>query len=131
MGGSGMFGGMGDNGRGSFVLPRAAGVGLADGRAWLVLSRCRGGGRCAGWNELRRADGDRAGGWLLDFRRLVGGVESVLDDASGRTAVRAPDSVAPADSGWSLGERSGIAARGREPVSSCILLADSRRTPSA
>ena len=98
---------------------------------------------------------------MLDFRRLVGGVDRVLDDTVGllgggnRPLVpsdcwdslrgsalckafcscsdmegRLLDSAAPAESGWLGSWRSGRGAMGKEPVSSCILLADSRRTPS-
>lgn len=45
----------------------------------------RGTGRGEGWNELRREAEGGAGGWLTDFVRLMGGVDTVLVDRLGRT----------------------------------------------
>lgn len=104
MGGSGILAGMGEGGLdaeagvsggwrlivGGVVLRAGvttAGVGrmaVAGGTRPLMPSRlrCRGTGRCSGWNEYRRGDarGCSSPGWT----RVVGGVDSVLGEGVGR-----------------------------------------------
>lgn len=80
IGGSGIEGGIGEGGLGSassFVAGTAA-----EGKA-VLFSVSRGGGFGIGWNELRRVEEPRDGGWLEDFLLLVGGVDKVLEPAGG------------------------------------------------
>lgn len=85
MGGSGMDGGIGDAGRTSGSSFRA-GAGLLSAPAGKLLwpSILSGAGRGKGWYELRRVDAPLEGGWLVDFRRFIGGVETVLVERLGR-----------------------------------------------
>ena len=84
MGGSGMEGGIGDGSGGSgasalLLLVAFEPVGAATVRPF----RSRGWGRGAGLNEFRRVGRDCVGCWPLDLRRLVGGVETVLETRVG------------------------------------------------
>src|SRR3569833_2042036 len=81
MGGRGIADGIGDGGRGSAESGRGVGVAFEAEPAKLPpisRLRLRGGGRGSGWKELRRLDDTCVGAWVLDFRRRVGGVDSVL-----------------------------------------------------
>lgn len=95
IGGRGMDAGFGDGGAGSTgsALPLLGGLEFADG-ALLRPSRSSGGGRealmgASGLKEFLRVGNDCAGCWKLDLRRLVGGVDSVLDPPKlGRPVLR-------------------------------------------
>lgn len=157
-GGSGIEGGIGVGCGGSLAsgIPLAAIFG-ATGGALLRLSRLSGGRRSAGLDEFRRLANGSVSGWLFDFRRPVGGVESVRSGTLARPGCIARGfvpserkasvcsrrfgwadwrklvSAKPADKGHSEGGSPVMEASGREPaaaVSSCILEADNRRTPS-
>jgi len=73
-----MEGGIGDGALASASSFRMeAGSLSAVGGKLFGVSRLRGVGRGVGWNEFRRLEEPREGGWLVDLRLVVGGVESV------------------------------------------------------